>query len=100
MDLVICITDWFFFFELIARKPKAKCVVHQYQVCIHLGGMQLWLHTWSIYTLAIKKNVLAFHLCCFEYSFKLLFSLSEHDRIKTSLLNKGAFKAIFTVPGL
>ena len=37
MDLVICITDDFSFFELSAGKPGAKCVVHQ--VWTHHSGV-------------------------------------------------------------
>lgn len=64
MDLVICITDWFSFFELAARKPRAKCAVHQYQVCMSLCYTFLASYMDLFTPLQFFKKLLSLFIYC------------------------------------
>ena len=74
-DLMICLTEWFCFFELAARKPRAKCVVHQFQVWTHHYGVQFWPHTWLHFYTVIVSFCFSDLLSLFIYVIVLVFFL-------------------------
>lgn len=91
MDLVICISDWFSFFELAARKPGAKCVVHQFHASLWYTILASYLapfihcHCFVLFF----RFALTFHLCyCVLSTLSCFFSLSEKIQDKKVITKK------------